>query len=166
MVKFKEYTKWVAKHLDARYNNIVDNIFANDVALDLSIGESPYNVYLGRCTGINRYYRSTEQSKEIFKYVFNYTNYPYLKEGASWKVVILSTGTLTSARTESALSAFPLRLLYINIVKKQKILNIIKKKHKKYLAIRKKSTYFAARLLLPLPPPPKGMGLSDLNKMK
>lgn len=35
-------------------------------------------------------------------------NYPHLKEGASGKVVILSTGTLTSARTESALSAFPL----------------------------------------------------------
>ena len=72
MVKFKEYTKWVAKYLDANYNNIVDNIFANDVALDLSIGERPDNVYLGRCTGINCYYRSSEQSKEIFKYVFNY----------------------------------------------------------------------------------------------
>lgn len=72
MVKFKEYTKGVAEHLDAKYNNIVDNIFANDVAWDLSICERPYNVYLGRCTGINRYYRSTEQSKEIFKYVFNY----------------------------------------------------------------------------------------------
>ena len=72
MVKFKEYTKWVAKHLDAKYKNIVDNIFANDVTLDLSIGEIPDNVYLGRCTGINRYYRLTEQSKEIFKYVFNY----------------------------------------------------------------------------------------------
>ena len=33
----------------------------------------------------------------------------HLKEGALGKVVILSTGTLTSARTESALSAFPLR---------------------------------------------------------
>ena len=72
MVKFKEYTKGVAEHLDAKYNNIVDNIFANDVAWDLSIGERPDNVYLGRCTGINRYYRSTEQSKEIFKYVFTY----------------------------------------------------------------------------------------------
>ena len=70
--KVKEYTSGVAEHLDAKYNNIVDNIFANDVALDLSIGERPDNVYLGRCTGINRYYRSTEQSKEIFKYVFNY----------------------------------------------------------------------------------------------
>ena len=72
MVKFKEYKKGVAEHLDAKYNNIVDNIFANDVAWDLSIGERPDNVYLGRCTGINRYYRSSEQSKEIFKYVFNY----------------------------------------------------------------------------------------------
>ena len=72
MIKFKEYTKGVAEHLDAKYNNIVDNIFANDVAWDLSIGERPDNVYLGRCTGINRYYRSSEQSKEIFKYVFNY----------------------------------------------------------------------------------------------
>lgn len=32
MVKFKEYKKGVAEHLDAKYNNIVDNIFANDVA--------------------------------------------------------------------------------------------------------------------------------------
>ena len=72
MEKFKEYTKGVAEHLDAKYNNIVDNIFANDVAWDLSIGERPDNVYLSRCTGINRYYRSSEQSKEIFKYVFNY----------------------------------------------------------------------------------------------
>ena len=72
MVKFKEYTKGVAEHLDAKYNNIVDNIFANDVAWDLSLGERPDNVYLGRCNGINRYYRSSEQSKEIFKYVFNY----------------------------------------------------------------------------------------------
>ena len=72
MVKFKEYTKEVSEHLDAKYNYIVDNIFANDVAWDLSIGERPDNVYLGRCTGINRYYRSSEQSKEIFKYVFNY----------------------------------------------------------------------------------------------
>ena len=72
MVKFKEQTNGVSEHLDAKYNNIADNIFANDVALDLSIGERPDNVYLGRCTGINRYYRSTEQSKEIFKYVFNY----------------------------------------------------------------------------------------------
>ena len=72
MVKFKEYKKGVAEHLDAKYNDIVDNIFANDVAWDLSIGERPDNVYLGRCTGINRYYHSSEQSKEIFKYVFNY----------------------------------------------------------------------------------------------
>ena len=62
----------------------------------------------------------------------------YVKiDGASGKVVILSTGTLTSARTESALSAFPLRLLYINIFKKQKILNIIKKKHKNILSLEK-----------------------------
>ena len=72
MVKFKEYKKGVAEHLDAKYNNIVDNIFANDVVQDLSIGERPDNVYLGRCAGINRYHRSTEQSKEIFKYVFDY----------------------------------------------------------------------------------------------
>ena len=72
MAKFKEHKKGVAEHLDAKYNDIVDNIFANDVALDLSIVERPDNVYLGRCTCINRYYRSTEQSKEIFKYVFNY----------------------------------------------------------------------------------------------
>lgn len=91
----------------------------------------------------------------------------YLKEGALGKVVILSTGTLTSARTEFALSAFPLRLLskyllmehklyqtihiytsaccevcrkvhcdyrflYINIAKKQKILNIIRKNTKNF----------------------------------
>ena len=72
MAKFKEYTKEVVEHLDAKYNDIVDNIFANDVAWDLSLGERPDNVYLGRCNGINRYYRSSEQSKEIFKYVFNY----------------------------------------------------------------------------------------------
>ena len=60
MAKFKEYTKGVAEHLDAKYNNIVDNIFANDMALDLSIGERPDNIYLGRCTGINRYYSSSE----------------------------------------------------------------------------------------------------------
>ena len=72
MVKFKEYKKGVAEHLDAKYNNIVDNIFANDVALDLSIGERPDNVYLGRWDGINRYHRSSEQSKEIVKYVFTY----------------------------------------------------------------------------------------------
>ena len=39
-------------------------------------------------------------------------NYPYLKKGVLGKVIILSTGTLTSARTESALNAFPLRFLY------------------------------------------------------
>ena len=96
--------------------------------------------------------------------MFGIVNYP-LNEGASRKVIILSTGTLTSARTESALSAFPLRLLskyllrghklyhtihiytsacreayrkahcdysllYINIVKKQKNLNIIRKNTK------------------------------------
>ena len=32
MVKFKEYTKEVSEYLDAKYNDIVDNIFANDVA--------------------------------------------------------------------------------------------------------------------------------------
>ena len=56
------------------------------------------------------------------------------------KVIILSTGTLASARTESALSAFPLRLLYINIVKKQKNSNIIRKNTKKFV-IREKSQY-------------------------
>ena len=64
-------------------------------------------------------------------FIFISVNYPHIKEGVSGKVIILSTGTLTSARTESALSAFPLRLLYINIVKKQKILNIIRKNTKK-----------------------------------
>ena len=72
MDKFREYTKEVCEHLDAKYNNIVDNIFANDVAWDLSIGERPDNVYLGRCDGINRYHRSTEQSRDIFTYVYNY----------------------------------------------------------------------------------------------
>ena len=32
MVKFKEYTKEIASHLDEKYNDIVENIFANDVA--------------------------------------------------------------------------------------------------------------------------------------
>ena len=72
MAKFKEYTKGVAEHLDAKYDDIVDNIFANDVAWDLYLDERPDNVYLGRCDGINRYHRSSEQSKEIFKYVFTY----------------------------------------------------------------------------------------------
>ena len=72
MDKFREYTKEIAEHLDSKYNNIVDNIFANDVAWDLSIGERPDNVYLGRCDGINRYHRSTEQSRDIFTYVYNY----------------------------------------------------------------------------------------------
>ena len=62
------------------------------------------------------------------RFALNYVvNYPHLKKGALGKVIILSTGTLTSAHTESALSAFPLRLLYINIVKKQKNSNIIRK---------------------------------------
>ena len=107
---------------------------------------------------------------------------------------------MTSARTESALSAFPLRLLskyllrghklyhtihiytsacreayrkahcdysllYINIVKKQKNSNIIRKSKKIFLSLEKEVNTFTVRLLLPLPPQPKGMGLSGLNKM-
>ena len=40
-------------------------------------------------------------------------NYP-LNEWASWKVIILSTGTFTSARTESALSVHSLCVCYQN----------------------------------------------------
>ena len=72
MEKFKEYTKKIAEHLDSKYKDLVDNIFANDVAYDLSMGYSPADVYLSRCPGINRYHRSTEQSREIFRYVHNY----------------------------------------------------------------------------------------------
>ena len=73
---------------------------------------------------------------------------------------------MTSARTESALSAFPLRFLYINIVKKQKILNIVRKNTKNIWPLEK-SQHLLQRdyQLLPLPPPPKGMGLRGLNKM-
>ena len=72
MEKFREYTKEIAEHLDAKYKDLIDNIFANDVAYDLSIGNNPADVYLSRCHGINRYHRSTEQSREIFTYVHNY----------------------------------------------------------------------------------------------
>ena len=43
--------------------------------------------------------------------MFGIVNYHLPKGSGFGKVVILSTGTLTSARTESAISAFPLRLL-------------------------------------------------------
>ena len=72
MEKFREYTKEIAEHLDAKYKDLIDNIFANDVAYDLSIGNNPADVYLIRCHRINRYHRSTEQSREIFRYVHNY----------------------------------------------------------------------------------------------
>lgn len=71
MVKFKEYTKEIASHLNEKYNDLVENIFANDVAYDLSIGEKPDSVYLNRSVGINRYYRSTDNGREIFNYVFD-----------------------------------------------------------------------------------------------
>lgn len=71
MVKFKEYTKYIASHLNEKYNDLVENIFANDVAYDLSIGEKPDSVYINRSVGINRYYRSTDKGKEIFNYVFD-----------------------------------------------------------------------------------------------
>lgn len=72
MEKFKEYTKKIAEHLDSKYNDVIDNMFANDVANDLSMGYNPAGVYLSRCPGINRYHRSTEQSRDIFTYVYNY----------------------------------------------------------------------------------------------
>lgn len=71
MVKFSEYTKDIASHLNEKYNDLVENIFANDVAYDLSIGEKPDSVYLNRSVGINRYYRSTDKGIEIFNYVFD-----------------------------------------------------------------------------------------------
>ena len=71
MTKFREYTKEIALHLDEKYNDLVENIFANDVAWDLSTGENPYSVYLNRSGGINRYYRSKDKGREIFKYVFD-----------------------------------------------------------------------------------------------
>ena len=72
MEKFKVYTNEIAKHLDSKYKDLVDYIFANDVAYDLSMGYNPADVYLSRCHGINRYHRSTEQSRYIFTYVYNY----------------------------------------------------------------------------------------------
>lgn len=72
MEKFKEYTKKIAEHLDSKYNDVIDNMFANDVANDLSMGYNPAGVYISRCPGINRYHRSTEQSRDIFTYVYNY----------------------------------------------------------------------------------------------
>lgn len=72
MDKFREYTKEIAEHLDSKYKDVIDNIFANDVAYDLSMGYNPECVYLSRCPGINRYHRSTEQSRDIFTYVYNY----------------------------------------------------------------------------------------------
>lgn len=71
MAKFREYTKEIALHLDEKYNDLVENIFANDVAWDLSTGEKPDSVYLNRSGGINRYYRSKDKGQEIFKYVFD-----------------------------------------------------------------------------------------------
>ena len=72
MDKFREYTKEIAEHLDSKYKDVIDNMFANDVAYDLSMGYNPEGVYLSRCPGINRYHRSTEQSRYIFTYVYNY----------------------------------------------------------------------------------------------
>ena len=72
MDKFREYTKKNAEHLDSKYNDVIDNMFANDVANDLSMGYNPAGVYLSRCPGINRYHCSTEQSRDIFIYVYNY----------------------------------------------------------------------------------------------
>lgn len=72
MDKFREYTKKIAEHLDSKYNDVIDNMFANDVANDLSMGYNPAGVYLSRCPGINRYHCSTEQSRDIFIYVYNY----------------------------------------------------------------------------------------------
>ena len=72
MDKFMEYTKKIAEHLDSKYNDVIDNMFANDVANDLSMGYNPAGVYLSRCPGINRYHCSTEQSRDIFIYVYNY----------------------------------------------------------------------------------------------
>ena len=72
MEKFKEYAKEIAEHIDSKYKDVIDNMFANDVAYDLSMGYNPAGVYLSRCPGINCYHRSTEQSRDIFTYVYNY----------------------------------------------------------------------------------------------
>ena len=63
MAKFREYTKEIALHLDEKYNDLVENIFANDVAWDLSAGEKPDSVYLNRSGGINRYYSQMTMDK-------------------------------------------------------------------------------------------------------
>lgn len=70
-MKFKNYTKEIAVHLDNKYTDLVENIYANDIAFDLSQGKEPHKTYLDRSGGINRYYRSNEKGKEIFEYVYN-----------------------------------------------------------------------------------------------
>lgn len=72
MEKFREYTKEIAEHLDSKYKDVIDNIFANDVANDLSMGYNPADVYIRRCRGINSYHGTIEQSRDIFRYVYNY----------------------------------------------------------------------------------------------
>lgn len=66
MIKFKEYTKEVGSIIDKNYVDLVENIYAHDVAWDLSIGIMPDKVYLNRSVGINRYHRSSQRGVEIF----------------------------------------------------------------------------------------------------
>lgn len=68
----KRYTENIASYLNGKFPDMVDGIYANDVAHDLSIGEKPSEVYRNRRKGIDRYYRSRKRGEEIFKFVLNY----------------------------------------------------------------------------------------------
>lgn len=71
--RFKKYTKEIAESLNDQYNDIVENIFANDVAYDLSCGIQAYKVWCERSGGIIRYYRGqTDRAREIFNYVYEF----------------------------------------------------------------------------------------------
>ena len=68
----KKYTEIVASHLNGKFPDLVEGIFANDVAYDLSNGEKPKDAYAKRRKGIDRYYRSRKRGEEIFNYVCRY----------------------------------------------------------------------------------------------
>ena len=70
--RFKKYTKDIAEALNKEYKGLVENIFANDVAWDLSCDIQADKVWSERSGGIIRYYRgSTDRAREIFKHVYD-----------------------------------------------------------------------------------------------
>lgn len=71
-MKFKGYTNEVRKYIDEKYTDLIENIFAHDVAYDLSDGIRADRVYLERSKGIDRYNRNNKRSKEIFTDLYNY----------------------------------------------------------------------------------------------